>query len=113
MYGKIIGRKFVPAPNPMVIDGYKVYNPDPEQYEAEEFLEVVEAEYPMESGKHYEKKYSAREGKILAEWVEVEAPVREPALDERILAVEAQMTDTQLALCELYEALCAADVEEA
>ena len=61
MYGKIINGKLEPAPNPMVIDGYKIYNPYPEQYEAEEFLEVVETEYPMESGKHYEKKYSQDE----------------------------------------------------
>ena len=112
MYGKFIDGKLTLAPNPITVGEYRVYNPSSEQYAAEGFLEIVEAEHPAETDKYYEKRYFEREGKIFAEWIEVEAPVREPALEERILAVEAQMTDTQLALCELYEALCAADVEE-
>lgn len=112
MYGKIREGKLVLAPNPMAVGKYKVYNPLPAQYEAEGYLKIIETERPVDAGKHYEKEYSEKDGAIYALWVEASMPERTPALEDRILAVEAQMTDTQLALCELYEALCAADGEE-
>lgn len=108
MYGKIIDGKLVCAPNPMLADitneetgeiaRYKVYNPRPEQYEAEGYLEVIETEYPEASegdaDKYYEKRYIERDGKIYGEWVETEAPeapeVPEPTptLEERTSALE-------------------------
>ena len=112
MYGKIIDRQLVIAPNPIIVDEYKIYNPKPEEYAAEGYIEVIESEPPAEANKHYEKSYAERNGKIYGEWVEAEAPKHAPALEERVSAIEAQITDTELALCELYEVLCNTDAKE-
>ena len=112
MYGKIIDGKLVLAPNPMTVGEYKIYNPHPEYYETEEYLEIIETEHPTDTDKYCEKKYVERDGKIYGEWAEAGTPEYLPPLEDRVSAVEAQITDTQLALCELYESLCAADGEE-
>lgn len=104
MYGKIIDGKLVAAPSPMLADitdeetgktaRYKIYNPRPEQYEAEGYLKVVETKYPTDTGKYYEKQYVERDGKIYGEWVEAEAPeVPEPTptLEERTAALETNV----------------------
>lgn len=111
MYGKIISGEFTPAPNPLSNGKHKIYNPTPVEYKAAGYLEVMEAECPSEAGKHYKREFSEQNGAIYAVWVEVNMPTKAPLLEDRVLAVEAQLTDTQLALCELYEALCAADKE--
>ena len=105
MYGKIIDGRLVIAPNPMVANitnkngetrTYKIYNPRPEQYEAEGYLEIVETDYPS-TDKYYEKRYIERDGKIYGEWVEAEAPeapeVPEPTptLEERTAALETNV----------------------
>ncbi len=111
MYGKIIDGKLIPAPNPLVVGKYKIYNPKPEDYTAQGYLKITETEPPAD-GKNYAKTYRECDGVICTDWIETEKPVAHPALEERVSAIEAQVTDTQLALCELYEALCAADNEE-
>lgn len=111
MYGKIIDGSFIPAPNPLVIGKYKVYNPNPEEYKSQGYLEITETEAPAD-GKSYVAVYRECDGMIYTDWTEVEKSEARPALEERVSAVEAQVTDTQLALCELYEALCAADSTE-
>ena len=111
MYGKIINGNFSPAPNPMVVGKYKVYNPSPEIYTSQGYLEIIETAPPAD-GKNYTKTYRELNGVICIEWIEAEKSERPPVLEERVSAIEAQVTDTQLALCELYEALCAADSME-
>ena len=108
MYGKIIDGMLVVAPNPMLADirneetgetaRYKVYNPRPEQYEAEGYLEIIETEYPEasegEADKYYEKRYIERDGKIYGEWIEAEAPdvpEPKPTLEERTAALETNV----------------------
>ncbi len=105
MYGKIIDGKFVIAPNPMVLGGYKLYNPRPEQYKAEGYLEIVETDYP-DTDKYYEKKYVERDGKIHGEWVEAKAPeILEPTptADERITALEGEVDELGEALDMILE----------
>ena len=100
MYGKIIDGRLVIAPSPISANikdedtgetaRYKIYNPRPEQYEAEGYFEIVETDYP-DTDKYYEKQYVERDGKIYGEWVEAEAPeVPEPTptLEERTSALE-------------------------
>ena len=111
MYGKIINGEFTPAPNPLSINKQKIYNPTPAEYKAAGYLEVIEAECPGDMSKHYKREYSEQNGAIYAVWVKVDMPAKAPMLEDRVFAVEAQLTDTQLALCELYETLCAADKE--
>ena len=104
MYGKIIDGNLVSAPDPMVADitnketgetaRYKIYNPRPEQYEAEGYLEVIETEYPADEDKYYEKQYVERDGKIYGEWIEAEAPEifePKPTLEERTTALETNV----------------------
>ena len=114
MYGKIIDGMLVLAPNPMLADirneetgetaRYKVYNPRPEQYEAEGYLEVIETDYPEVAYgevKYYEKHYVERDGKIYGEWVEAETPEMPeptPTADERITALEEKTDDLGEAL---------------
>jgi hypothetical protein len=103
MYGKIIDGKFVLAPNPLVSDKYKIYNPKPEHYEAEGYIEVIETDYP-DDGKYYEKHYIERDGKIYGEWIEAEAPevpeapTPTPTTDERITALEEELQATKILL---------------
>ena len=114
MYGKIVDGKLIYAPNPLAteevnketgeISKYNVYNPLPTTYEAEGYLEIIETDYPTDD-KYYEKQYVERDGKIYSEWVETEPPYHEPSLEERVAITESQITDTQLALCEVYEML--------
>ena len=111
MYGKIINGSFFPAPNPIVIGNYKTYTPSPEVYASRGYLEVKETNPPDDS-KNYTKTYREHNGVIYIEWIEAEKSERHPLLEERVSAIEAQVTDTQLALCELYETLCAADCME-
>ncbi len=111
MYGKIIDGKLELASSPMTVGKYKIYNPRPEQYEAEGYLKIIETEYPVEADKLYVKEYAEQDGAIYEIWVEAKMPEHTPSLEERVSAVESQITDTELALCELYEALCAADGE--
>ncbi len=111
MYGKIIDGNLIPEPNPLVVGRYKIYNPKEEDYKAQGYLEITETEPPAD-GKSYTKIYRECDGVICTDWIEVEKPEARPALEERVSAIEAQVTDTQLALCELYEALCAADNTE-
>ena len=111
MYGKIINGSFFSAPNPMVVGEYKVYNPGPEVYTSHGYLEISETN-PPDDGKNYTKVYREHNGVICIDWIEAEKSERHPVLEERVSAIEAQVTDTQLALCELYEALCAADSME-
>lgn len=106
MYGKIIDGKLVLAPNPMVSGGYEIYNPRPEDYKKEGYLEVVEAELPADTDKHYEKQYVERDGKIYAEWIEAEArevPEPTPTADERITALEERTDDLDEALNMILE----------
>lgn len=113
MYGKFISGKFVSAPNPLVSGNRKIYNPRSEDYIADGYTEVIEAEYPENiDGKYYEKKYELRDGVIYAVWEEAERSTPPANLGDRVSAIEAQVTDTQLALCELYEALCSSDTME-
>lgn len=107
MYGKFIDEKFVFAPNPMTVGEYKVYNPTPENYKAEGYLEIIETEYPADN-KYYVKRYTERDGAIYETWIEAEMPnILEPipTLEERMAIAESQIIDTQLALCEVYEML--------
>lgn len=118
MYGKIIDGKLAPAPNPMLADirneetgetaRYKVYNPRPEQYEAEGYLEIIETEYPEasegEADKYYEKLYIERDGKIYGEWVETEAP-EAPEETEPTPTVEERVADLEEKTDDLGEAL--------
>ena len=102
MFGKFTDGKFEFAPNPLRTEEYTIYNPRPEKYIEEGYLEVIELEYPTEDG-YFVKNYVEREGKIYGEWVKAEKPIAIPTLEERVTAVEARVTDTQLALCEVYE----------
>ena len=115
MYGKIIDGNLVSAPNPMFTNitnketgktaRYKVYNPRPEQYEAEGYLEVIETEYPETDG-FYKKYYVERDGKIYGEWVETEAPEifePKPTLEERTTALEEKTNDLGEALNMILE----------
>ena len=112
MYGKIIDGKLELASNPMTVGKYKIYNPRPEQYEAEGYLKIIAAEYPTDADKLYVREYAEQDGAIYEVWVEAKIPERTPSLEERVSVVESQITDTELALCGLYEALCAADGKE-
>lgn len=120
MYGKIIDGNLVSAPDPMVADitnketgktaRYKIYNPRPEQYEAEGYLEVIETEYPEASEgdavKYYEKRYIERDGKIYGEWVETEAPEETepvPTVEERVADLEEKTDDLGEALNMILE----------
>ena len=113
MYGKIIDGKLVLAPDPMLADirneetgetaRYKVYNPRPEQYEAEGYLEIVETDYP-DTDKHYKKRYIERHGKIYGEWVEAEAP-EVPEETEPVPTVEERVADLEERTDDLGEAL--------
>lgn len=107
MFGKFTDGKFEFAPNPLRTEEYTIYNPRPEKYIEEGYLEVVELNYPTEvaEDKYYIKNYVERDGKIYGEWVEGEMPMHTPSLEERVAIAEAQITDTQLALCEVYEML--------
>ena len=103
MYGKIIDGKLVSAPNPLKSGDYKIYNPKPEHYEAEGYLEVIETEYPeVAEGeiKYYEKHYVERNGKIYGEWVETEAPdvPTQPTLEERTAQLGTEVDDLGEAL---------------
>ena len=108
MFGKIIDGNFIPAPNPIIVGKFKIYNPGSSDYKSLGYLEITEKEPPAD-GKNYTKVYRERNGVICMEWIETEKSERHPVLEERVSAIEAQVTDTQLALCELYEALCAVD----
>ena len=119
MYGKIIDGKLVSAPNPMIADitnkstgvtkKYKIYNPRPEVYKGNGYLEVIETEYPEvaeDEVKYYEKHYVERDGKIYGEWVEAEAPeepVPTPTLEERTAALETEVDDLGEALNMILE----------
>ena len=109
MYGKLIDGKLVYAPNPLKSGNYKIYNPKPEHYEAEGYLEVIEADYPeVAEGevKYYEKHYVERNGKIYGEWVEVEAPEdvpTQPTLEERTAKLETEVDDLGEALNMILE----------
>lgn len=105
MYGKIIDGRLVIAPNPMMIGGYKIYNPKPEQYDNKGYLEIVEIDYP-DTDKYYEKQYVERDGKIYGEWVEAEipdVPTPTPTADERITALEEKTDDLDEALNMILE----------
>ena len=107
MYGKIIDGKFVLAPNPMVFDGRKIYNPRPIDYEKAGYLEVIETDYP-DTGEYYEKTYVERDGKIYGEWVETEVPDMPepdptPTTDERITALEGEVDELGEALDMILE----------
>lgn len=107
MYGKIIDGKLVSAPNPLKSGNYKIYNPKPEHYETEGYLEVIETEYPeVAEGevKYYEKHYVERDGAIYGEWIEAEAPEEPvipepmPTAEERITALEEELRAAKILL---------------
>lgn len=102
MYGKIIDGKLVLAPNPLASGAHKIYNPRPEKYVAEGYLEIVEIDAP-DDGKYYEKQYVEIAGKIYSEWVEAEAPEQQPTADERITALEQRTDDLDEALNMILE----------
>ncbi len=90
MYGKIIDGKLILAPNPMVVGKRKIYNPKPEQYVENGYLEIIETDYP-DDNKYYEKQYIEQDGVIRGIWVETEAPefpTVVPTLEERTTALE-------------------------
>ena len=119
MYGKIENGELIIAPNPIRLNlfvealgeerNFQVFNPRPEQYVQAGYLEVIEEPYPEEEGKYFIETYVEEDGKIVGKWVEADPPVIEPTpfelLSNRVMVTEEQITDTQLALCEVYEML--------
>lgn len=119
MYGKLENGELIIAPNPIRLNlfvealgeerNFQVFNPRPEQYAQAGYLEVIEEPYPEEEGKYFVETYIEEDGKIVGKWVESEPPVIEPTpfelLSNRVMVTEEQITDTQLALCEVYEML--------
>lgn len=119
MYGKLENGELTIAPNPIRLNlfvealgeegNFQVFNPRPEQYAQAGYLEIIEEAYPEEEGKYYIETYVEEDGKIIGKWVEADPPVIEPTplelLSNRVTVTEEQITDTQLALCEVYEML--------
>ena len=124
MFGTLKNGILIPAPKAIdadiEIDGVvrraRVYNPKPEHYKSAGYLEVIEADYPEVSEddvRYFEKVYTERDGAIYGEWVEVDPPEpetptltleqRTTALEENVATLSEESTNTQLALCDVYE----------
>lgn len=117
MFIKLVGGRVEPGPNPLIIqvniDGVKsslqVYNPTDEDYTQAGYKELVEGPCPDVSDKYFIKEYVEEDDCIRVVWVEADPPeeteVESPivTLSNKIFTAETELTDVQLALCELYE----------
>lgn len=104
MFGRIENGVLIPAPRAInadrIIDGrsctVRIYNPKADDYKNAGYLEVIEAPCPEDEEKYFEKHYAEKDGKIVSEWVECDAPVKPITLEERV-------SDCENALVELAE----------
>ena len=94
-YGKLSDGVLIYAPNPMLHNGMRFYNPSGAICVAEGYLPIVYTEMPENSETYYISHWEEQDAQIVQVWVETEPPVEEPkpipspTTDERLAAVEA------------------------
>lgn len=94
MYGKLINEALSPAPNPIHLEGFKIYNPSGEQYLKAGYLPVEETPYPEEPGSVYQPHWEEQDGKIIQVWEEAEPP-EEPEPEPEPPAPAPELTPAQ------------------
>ncbi len=109
MYGKIIDNRLQIAPNPVVIDDKTIANPSGDILTQLGYLPVVTKNEPaFADGYYYKSVYTENEGKIYQDWEKhkLEEENDEMAqIKKQVNGNTEQITATQEALCELYEAV--------
>ena len=71
-YGKLENNKLIYSPNPITIDGKRIYNPSAEMLTELGYKPIVNSEYPQDE-KHYKQEYNETETEIRIVWVDNEA----------------------------------------
>ena len=75
MYGYLENEELFPAPNPMVIEDTRVWNPSNEQYETAGYKKVIFTDPPeTEPGYHAESGWEEQEDRIVQVWTVVKDP---------------------------------------
>lgn len=72
MYGKIENGGLIYAPNPLTVDGKKIYNPTDEVLKRAGYKKLVQMPYPQD-GKHYCVAHEESETDITMAWKDDEA----------------------------------------
>lgn len=109
MYGKIIDNRLQIAPNPVVMDDKTIANPSGDILTQLGYLPVVTKNEPaFADGYYYKSVYTENEGNIYQDWekhkLDDETEIDELAqIKEQVNKNTKDITDTQEALCELYE----------
>ena len=70
-YGKLVSGRLVYAPNPVICDGRRVYNPVAAILSELGYKPVVHEEYPQD-GRHYKSRWAETSTEITAVWVDDE-----------------------------------------
>jgi len=93
-YGRLSNGVLIYAPNPMLHNGMRIYNPSGAICVAEGYLPIVNTEVPENSEAHYTSHWEEQDAQIVQVWTETELPAEEeivlfPTTEERLAAVEA------------------------
>lgn len=109
MYGKIIDNRLQIAPNPVVMDDKTIANPSGDILVQLGYLPVITKTEPdFVDGYYYKPIYTENDSKIHQGWekhkLDDETEIDELAqIKEQVNKNTKDITDTQEALCELYE----------
>lgn len=110
-YGHAVNGVFVHAPNPLQTAQGMAYHPTGEIYAAYGYLPKVQTDAPEQvegDATVYDCRYVERDGACAQEWyavaavepVPTEPPV--PTLEERVAAVESEVTDVREAIGAIF-----------
>jgi len=93
-YGRLSNGVLIYAPNPMLHNGMRIYNPSSAVCEAEGYLPIVNTEMPADGEAYYTSCWEEQDAQIVQVWTETELPAEEevvlsPTTEERLAAVEA------------------------
>ena len=75
-YAKLKNGELIAAPNPLIGEGFKTYNPMEKLYRAAGYLPVEETPQPDDGG-YYEPRWEQQGDKIVRVWEAAESPVVE------------------------------------
>jgi hypothetical protein len=72
MYGKIENGGLIYAPNPLTVDGKKIYNPPADVLQKNGYKKIIQTPFPQD-GRHYRQAYDDGKTEIIVFWKENEA----------------------------------------